>query len=212
MTFRKICIGIIVLFLTLSIYAGDGDTSKINFFTKYDLQQWKGSWLHKKFTYIDPSKSYKKAYLIIDLGCASYGCCVWDYSFHAYIGKSLPGFDTSRFGKKDTVTWNSVMVVLDSLWINRKTDNTEVASLITPYGTYMRAGTNGFTNSWSHPYIFDITDYLPMLKDSLALVIESGGYDGKIPIPGRWLERRPSGTLRHPGNPEVLSAILLRVA
>ncbi|MFN5848194.1 MAG: peptide-N-glycosidase F-related protein, partial [Chitinophagales bacterium] len=143
------------------------------------LQQWKGSWLHKKFDQLDQNKTYKKAYLVLELGCASYGCCVWDYGFHAYIGKPIPGYDTMKFSKKDTVTWNAVTVILDSLWINRKTSNVEVASLITPYGTYMRAGSNGFTNNWTHPYVFDVTDYLPLMKDSFALVIESGGYDGK---------------------------------
>lgn len=176
---KKNCLGILLIFLCTTIFAGEGDTTKINFFKKYDLQQWKGSWHHKKFDYLDPSKSHKKAYLILELGCASYGCCVWDYGFHAYIGKPLPGYDTTKFGKKDTVTWNAVTVILDSLWINRKTSNIEVASLITPYGTYMRAGSNGFTNNWTHPYIFDVTDYLPLMKDSFALVIESGGYDGK---------------------------------
>jgi len=160
--------------------AGDGDTTKINFFTKYDLQQWKGSWYHKKFDYIDPSKKYKKAYIKLNLGCASYGCCVWDYGFHVYISKLLPGSDTTNYHKLDTVTGNSVTVVLDSLWINRKSDNYEVGRLITPYGTYMRANSNGFNNNtWSHPYIYDVTDYLPLLKDSFGISVQSGGYDGK---------------------------------
>lgn len=160
--------------------AADGDTTKFNFYTKYDIQQWKGSWWYKKFDYIDPAKSYKKAYLSVKLGCASYGCCVWDYAFHAYIVKPLPGFDTAKYGKKDTVTGNSVTVVLDSLWINRKSDNYEVGRLITPYGTYMRANSNGFANNtWQHPYVYDVTDYLPLLKDSFGVGIVSGGYDGK---------------------------------
>lgn len=179
MYFNKILFGILSIFLYSSIYAGDGDTTKINFFSKYDLQQWKGTWNHKKFDYLDPSKNYKKAFLVLELGCASYGCCVWDYNFHALIGKPLVGYDTLKFGKKDTVTWNSITVVLDSLWITRKSYNVEVARLITPYGTYMRAGSNGYTNNWTHPYIFDVTDYIPLFKDSFGLVIQSGGYDGK---------------------------------
>jgi hypothetical protein len=169
----------ILLFLNIYLHAEDGDTTKINFFTKYDLQQWKGTWNHKKFDFIDPNKSYKKAYLVLELGCASYGCCVWDYNFHALIGQPLTGYDTLRFGKLDSVTWNSKLTVLDSLWVTRKSSNIEVARLITPYGTYMRAGSNGYTNNWTHPYIFDVTDYLPLLKDSAGLIIQSGGYDGK---------------------------------
>lgn len=179
MASKKVFIGVLTLFLCNALHAGDGDTTKINFFTKYDLQQWKGTWNHKKFDYLDPSKNYKKAILVLELGCASYGCCVWDYNFHALIGKPLVGYDTLRFGKLDTVTWNSKITVLDSLWITRKSSNVEVSRLITPYGTYMRAGSNGFNNNWTHPYIFDITDYLPLLKDSFGLVIQSGGYDGK---------------------------------
>lgn len=176
---KKICLGILSLFLYTIVYGGEGDTTKINFFTKYDLQQWKGTWNHKKFDYIDPNKTYKKAYLVLELGCASYGCCVWDYNFHALIGKPLEGYDTLKFAKKDTVTWNALTVVLDSLWITRKSSNVEIARLITPYGTYMRAGSNGYTNNWTHPYIYDVTDYLPLFKDSFGLVIQSGGYDGK---------------------------------
>lgn len=98
----------------------NGDTTKIKLWNKYDLQQWKGSQYHKLFAYRDPSISYKKAFLTINLGCASYGCCVWDYTFQAYITKPLPGYDTTNYRRLDTVTGNSVTVVLDSLWINRK--------------------------------------------------------------------------------------------
>jgi hypothetical protein len=176
---KKISLGILSIFLCTRLFAGEGDTTNINFFTKYDLQQWKGTWNHKKFDYLDPSKNYKKAFLVLELGCASYGCCVWDYNFHALIGKPLEGYDTLKFGKLDSVTWNSKLTVLDSLWVTRKSSNIEVARLITPYGTYMRAGSNGFTNNWTHPYIFDVTDYIPLFKDSFGLVIQSGGYDGK---------------------------------
>jgi len=179
MKLNKIIVGIVSVFLYFFVRAGEGDTTKINFFTKYDLQQWKGTWEHKKFDYLDPTKNYKKAFLILELGCASYGCCVWDYNFHALIGKPLTGYDTLKFGKKDTVTWNTTTVVLDSLWVTRKSSNIEVARLITPYGTYMRAASNGFTNGWTHPYVFDVTDYIPLFKDSFGLVIQSGGYDGK---------------------------------
>lgn len=162
------------------LYSAEGDTTKFNFYKKYDIQQWKGSWWYKKFDYIDPAKTYKKAFLSIKLGCASYGCCVWDYAFHAYIVKPMPGYDTAKYAKKDTVIGNSVTVVLDSLWINRKSDNYEVGRLITPYGTYMRANSNGFSNNnWQHPYVYDVTDYLPLLKDSFGVGIVSGGYDGK---------------------------------
>ena len=161
-------------------FAANGDTTKIKLWNKYDLQQWKGSQYHKLFAYRDPSISYKKAYLTINLGCASYGCCVWDYTFQAYITKPLPGYDTTNYRRLDTVTGNSVTVVLDSLWINRKTDNYEVGRLITPYGTYMRANSNGFSNNtWTHPYIYDVTDYLPLMMDSFGVAVLTGGYDGK---------------------------------
>ncbi len=177
---KSVTLTVFVSILYSISYANDGDTTKINFYTKYDLQQWKGTWWHKKLAYLDPAKKYKKAYLSVKLGCASYGCCVWDYNFHNYIIKPLPGNDTLKFGKKDTVTGNSVTVVLDSNWITRKSTNYEIGRLITPYGTYMRANSNGFTNNtWEHPYIYDVTDYLPLLKDSFGIGIESGGYDGK---------------------------------
>lgn len=73
------------------LFAKEGDTTVINFYTKYDIQQFLGPQWHKNFKYIDPTKKYKKAILKIDLGCASYGCCAWDYTFRGFIGKPLPG-------------------------------------------------------------------------------------------------------------------------
>lgn len=170
----------IVVFSALNFKAAEGDTTKYNFYTKYDIQQWKGTWNYKKFDFVDPTKKYKKAILKVQLGCASYGCCVWDYNFHTLIVKPLPGYDTINYHKLDTVVGNGKTVILDSLWVTRKSDNYEVGRLITPYGTYMRANSNGFSNNtWQHPYYYDITDYLPLIKDSFGIGVQSGGYDGK---------------------------------
>jgi hypothetical protein len=149
------------------LFAKEGDTTVINFYTKYDIQQFLGPQWHKNFKYIDPTKKYKKAILKIDLGCASYGCCAWDYTFRGFIGKPLPGIDSTITKKNNPQVYRYY----------QKSTNWEVARLITPYSSYMRMSTNGYTPSWTHPYVYDITDFLPLLKDTVGFVANTGGWD-----------------------------------
>ena len=52
-------------------------------------------------------------------------------------------------------------------------DTLELARFITPYAT---TGTPGFGAAWHQPYIFDVTDFYPLLKDSAALRVQYSGY------------------------------------
>ena len=52
-------------------------------------------------------------------------------------------------------------------------DTLELGRFITPYAT---AGTPGFSGTWTLPYIFDVTDFYPMLKDSAGIRINYSGY------------------------------------
>ncbi len=52
-------------------------------------------------------------------------------------------------------------------------DTLELARFITPYAT---SGTPGFNAAWKQHYIFDVTDYYPILKDSATMRIVYSGY------------------------------------
>jgi len=157
------------LIIAISGSAKEGDTTVITFYTKYDIQQFLGPQWHKSFTYINPNIKYKKAILKIDLGCASYGCCAWDYLFRGFFGKPLPGKDSTITKKTGAQVYRYY----------QNSDNWEVARLITPYASYMRMNVNGFTPSWTHPYVYDVTDYLPLLKDSVCFAANTGGWDNQ---------------------------------
>ncbi len=72
----------------------------------------------------------------------------------------------------------SAFVGYDSIWYPSFTvyytpfevvNRVELARVITPYGGYMAQGSNGFNNSWKHKHTFDVTDYAPLLQDSVHL-------------------------------------------
>jgi hypothetical protein len=52
-------------------------------------------------------------------------------------------------------------------------DTVEFARFITPYAT---TGTPGFGSTWKQPYIFDVTDFYPIFKDSATIRINYSGY------------------------------------
>ena len=52
-------------------------------------------------------------------------------------------------------------------------DTLELARFITPYAT---SGTPGFTATWQQHYIFDVTEYYPILHDSATMQVFYSGY------------------------------------
>ena len=148
--------GFISKILTLSLlFSGvisAQDTVKVIFFQDSNIQQFRGVEWHRIAQKI-PKGNYSKAILQIDLGCATYGCCAWDYTYRGYFSKKIN--DTSY-------------------------EDVEVARLITPYSSFMRKGRYGYDSTWVHPYVYDVTDYLPLLKgDSIFYSASTGGWDDK---------------------------------
>ena len=146
----KIVSLISLMFLGGYLYAAH-DTTKIVFFLDSNIQQYKGLEWHRMMQKI-PRGNYKKAILQIDLGCATYGCCAWDYTYRGFFSKKI----------NDT-TYEDI----------------EVARLITPYSSFMRRGKNGYDSTWEHPYRYDVTDYLSWIQDSLIYSAHTGGWDNK---------------------------------
>lgn len=52
-------------------------------------------------------------------------------------------------------------------------DTFEMARFISPYAT---SGTPGFPSNWKQHYIFDVSDFYPMLKDSVTMRVGYSGY------------------------------------
>lgn len=159
-----------------NLSAANGDTVKMLFHSSTDLKCYGGGERVNLWSAYNPTgKTFKRAYLKITLGCGSQACCVWDYIFNCFIMKK-PGTIDSSFVKNDTIS-TSPLVINKIYKYFDKVEDYELGRLITPYGTYMENGSNGFNKSWKHPYLYDITDYLPLIKDSFGIGVITGGWD-----------------------------------
>ena len=180
MKFKKILVEIWIVFLFSNIYAGEGDTTIIPLHNKVDMECWKGVWYYPEYdvwyNYQFGSKPIKKVYLDLRLGCASFGCCGWDYGFSIYLMKKT-GLTDSSFVRNDTNKTTTPYTITKIYTYFEKLEQYGIGRLITPYAPYMQQQTNGFNRQWQHPYLYDITDYLPLLKDSTSIRVSTGGWD-----------------------------------
>ncbi len=60
-------------------------------------------------------------------------------------------------------------------YVMTPTDTFEIGRLITPYA---HTGYGRFAANWQHDYIFDVSDYYPILKDSAVIRLQYAGYSG----------------------------------
>jgi hypothetical protein len=93
------------------------------------------------------SGTYRKIYMIITIG--QYNCTAGSQYCHQW----------------DYDVENYVMTPAG--------DTLELARFITPYAT---SGTPGFGSTWQQHYIYDVTDYYPILHDSATMQIFYSGY------------------------------------
>ncbi|MDZ4846652.1 MAG: peptide-N-glycosidase F-related protein [Chitinophagales bacterium] len=112
--------------------------------------------------------TYQRIIMQFTLGCGTPNCSGWDYTVNASLGKKT-GLLDSTVTAIDTLTSDTTWNVFEQM------EYIEVGRLITPYGTYMASGSQGFDNSWTHPYYYDVTDYAQFLKDSTSVRVR---YDG----------------------------------
>ncbi len=151
---------LIYFIFIVKIYAAPGDTTHVQFHNKTDMT-WYGNY-DLKGAFPSNGKTWNKIILKYTLGCASTGCSGWDYTTHIQYLKPTGKMDSS-IAKIDTLlgdtSWN-VFEVKEKI---------ELARVITPYGTYMKAGSNGYTNNWQQAHWFDVTDYVSLLHDSATL-------------------------------------------
>lgn len=94
------------------------------------------------------SKSYRKILMVFTLG--EYACAAGTQYCHQW----------------DYTVTNYVMT---------KTDTLELSRFITPYAN---TGTPRFPSTWKQHYMYDVTDFYPLLKDSATIRIFYSGYSG----------------------------------
>ena len=97
----------------------------------------------------DGSTSYRKIYMIFTLG--QYNCPAGSQYCHQW----------------DYTVQNYLMT--------KSGDTIELNRFITPFAT---SGWSRFGSSWKQPYVFDVTDFYPLLKDTAGIRIHYSGYSG----------------------------------
>jgi hypothetical protein len=159
------------LFLILSIficaasvtYAAPGDTATIQTFTFEDGTQ---TPREGKFLFPDGSIEYEKVLMYYTLKCDKsksypFYCGEWDYDVHTDVLKEA-GVDTN--GNPIYDVWR-------------------IGTYITPYGGGIDMG-----NGWT--WIYDITDFLPILKDSV--LIRDGNGQELLDLKFAFIEGKPA--------------------
>ncbi len=139
-------------------YANEGDTTVV-----LAHQQQQLSWYESYDTDVsfpDGTLSYRKIIMEVTLG--KYAC---------------EGYDPSNPGEGPNNTgwcsdWDYDMHVIAMV---PGGDTMELGRLITPYANsnFPRTPAN-----WEHPYVFDVTDYYPILKDDMGLRVFYAGWSG----------------------------------
>ncbi len=96
----------------------------------------------------DSTNDYRKIYLHYTMGCATGGCSDWDYTTQIFV--------RHRTGELDTA-------------FNEIIEDYELARVITPYGSSL-------SNNWEFTTIFDITDFVHVLRDSVEIRCHYSGW------------------------------------
>jgi hypothetical protein len=164
---KKICTLAFIALCQLSAFAATGDTTIV---VAHNLSNLASPPSNDDEWVVFPNTpaNYQKVFMKFTLGCGTPNCSGWDYTVNASLGKKDGTLDSSIVAI-DTLT-------LDTTWsFSDHVNFMEVGRLITPYGTYMAGGSNGFNNSWTHPYYYELTDYAALLKDSVNVRVH---YDG----------------------------------
>jgi len=167
-----------ILCLSTSSYAGPGDTTTVIVHNAVDMT-WNGNY-NQEGVFPDGSTTYRKVVMTYTLGCASGGCSHWDYTTQILFRRPTGSLD-STVTNLDTISTSPLVV--DTTWnVYEVIENMELGRVITPYGTYMDNGSNGFNNSWSHRYAFDVTDYVHLLKDTCDIRAHYSGWSSGFSV------------------------------
>jgi hypothetical protein len=156
---KKIYLGLMVMLGAMTAtYANPGDTTIVQ--ANYNSQlSWYGNY-DTAVSFPDGSVSYRKVIMEFTLG--KYAC---------------PGYNPNNPGEGAGQTgWCSDWDYdVHFMAMVPGGDTMELGRMITPYAnsTFPRTPL-----SWTHPYVFDVTDFYPMLKNNVTMRIFYSGYSG----------------------------------
>lgn len=129
-------------------YAAPGDTTWVQAHnTQFDLGGMGYGNYDTMVAFPDGTKTYRKVLMYFNLGI--YNCPAGSQYCHQW------DYDVHTYIMPD------------------HGDTVEMARFITPFAT---SGTPRFAGNWSKDYVFDVTDFYPLLKDSQAVRILYSGY------------------------------------
>ena len=146
---------IILFFLSFCFVYSQEDTTFIQAHDYVDMD-WYGNY-DAWADFPSYENTYRKILMHYDMRCSSSGCSGWDYTTKISLLKENGEFDENG----------------NPIFIHDQT----LANVITPYGTYMQGGgTEGFSPNWVQRFTYDITDFAPLLKDSVLIRAFYGGW------------------------------------
>lgn len=132
--------------LTQLAFSNPGDTTRVRAHNATHMN-WYGNF-DRKAGFPTGNTTYQKILLRYTMGCPSSGCSEWDYTTKVYILRPTGQIDTNGVAIKEPI---------------------EITRVITPYA-------GNFANSWKWTYTFDITDYEPLLHDSVDIRLQYQGW------------------------------------
>tara|TARA_Y100001978_G_scaffold199744_2_gene214638 strand:- start:1381 stop:3297 length:1917 start_codon:yes stop_codon:yes gene_type:complete len=148
-------LSIIFFFISFQIIYSQEDTIFIQAHDYVDMD-WYGNY-DAWANFPSDENTYRKILMHYDMRCSSSGCSGWDYTTKISLMKVNGEVDENG----------------NPVFIHDQT----LANVITPYGTYMQgSGSNGFSPNWVQRYTYDVTDFAPLLKDSVLIRAFYGGW------------------------------------
>ena len=146
---------IILFFLSFCLVYSQEDTTFIQAHDYIDMD-WYGNY-DAWANFSSEQNTYRKILMHYDMRCSSSGCSGWDYTTKISLLKENGEVDDNE----------------NPIYVHNQT----LANVITPYGTYMQGGgQEGFSSDWVRRFTYDVTDFAPLLKDSVLIRAFYGGY------------------------------------
>jgi hypothetical protein len=150
-----------VLFFTAvcQLFAVEGDTTFVQVHSGVDMT-WYGNYDRTGIFPNDPQKTYRKIWMRYTMGCATGGCSDWDYTTQIFLMHPTGTYDSTVLSL-DTIS--TMPLDVDTTWnVFEVVDPFEMGRVITPYGSLL-------ANSWTREHVFDVTDLVGLLKDSVQI-------------------------------------------
>ena len=146
---------IILFFLSFCFVYSQEDTTFIQAHDYVDMD-WYGNY-DAWADFSSEQNTYRKILMHYDMRCSSSGCSGWDYTTKISLLKENGEIDENE----------------NPIYVHNQT----LANVITPYGTYMQGGgQEGFSSDWVQRFTYDVTDFAPLLKDSVLIRAFYGGW------------------------------------